>query len=175
MRTHRIRTRAKFRRTVSISNIVTVLLKRTTTFGVLCALSILCGMRSAVTARDLNILMRISYAAFVADDGAAICSASRLNFSTEDQAVFQDAKGYAQWIKQRVSEGLSADDVSPLLISAADRAKSEIHEAITALKSDAEVFQWCTAHVAPMVRDVVGVYVRNRDLMDEIIEKAKQD
>jgi hypothetical protein len=149
--------------------------KRARAVSTLVVLAVLCATPFSALAKNLSILVRISYAAFMADQGSAICASSRLKFSSEDTAAFQNAKNYAQWIKQRVSAGLSNDDVRSVLVPAADRAKTEAREAISTFRSEADVFQWCTATVAPLAREVVGAYVRNRSLIEEIIQKAKND
>ena len=70
---------------------------------------------------------------------------------------------------------MSDEEVRSVLVPAADWAKIETREAIRTFRSEADVFQWCTATVAPLAREVVGAYVRNRSLIEEIIEKAKND
>lgn len=150
-------------------------LKRTRAAGYMVALAVVCATPFSASAKDLSVLVRITYAAFVADQGSALCASSRLNFSSNDTTTFQNAKNYAQWIKQKVSAGLSDDEVRSVLVPAADRAKLETREAIRTFRSEADVFQWCTTTVAPLAREVVGAYVRNRSLIEEIIEKAKND
>lgn len=149
--------------------------KRTRAVGYMVVLAVVCVTSFPALAKDLSVLVRITYAAFAADQGSALCASSRLNFSSEDTTAFENAKNYAQWIKQRVSPGLSNDDVRSVLVTAADRAKTEAREAIRTFRSEADVFQWCTATVAPLAREVTGAYVRNRSLIDEIIQKAKSD
>ena len=148
---------------------------RTSAISALVAFAVLSTTPLSAPAKDLSVLIRVTYVAFLADQGSAICASSRLKFSPEDTTAFENAKNYAQWIKQRVSTGLSNDDVRSVLVTAADRAKTEAREAIRTSRSEADVFQWCTATVAPLAREVTGAYVRNRSLIDEIIQKAKSD
>lgn len=139
------------------------------------ALVMVCGTPFSASAKDLSVLQRISYAAFLADQGSAVCAGARLNFSPDDTTAFRNSKNYAQWIKQKVIAGLSADEVRSVLVLAADRAKAEAREAARAFRSEADLLQWCTATVAPLARDVVGAYMRNHALIEEIIQRAKSD
>ena len=148
---------------------------RTRAVSALVSLAVLCPTPFSALAKDLSVLARITYVAFLADQGAAICASLRLNFSSDDIIAFQNAKNYAQWIKQRVSAGLSDDDVRSVLVPAADRAKTEARKAIRTFRSEADAFKWCTATVAPLAREATGAYVRNRSLIEEIIQKAKND
>lgn len=150
-------------------------IKRIRAVACMIVLVIVCGTPFSASAKDLSVLQRISYAAFLADQGSAVCAGARLNFSPDDTAAFRNSKNYAQWIKQRVIAGLSADEVRSVLVPAADRAKAEAREAVRTFRSEADLLQWCTATVAPLARDVVGAYLRNRGLIEEIIQRAKSD
>ena len=125
--------------------------------------------------RDLNVLIRIAYAAFIADQAAAVCASTRLEFSTGDTAAFKTARSYMQTIREKVSENLSVAEASTVLTAAADQAKKEAQEAFRQLTSDGAIRRWCTENVAPMVRAVVGAYERNTAQINEIISNAKRD
>lgn len=137
------------------------------------AFVLVCTASISTLARDFDVLVRIAYAAFLVDQGSAVCAGARLNFSSEDAIALKNAKSYAQWVKQRISIGLRNDEVQSVLVPAADRARAEAREAVGMLHSGADVFRWCTATVAPLARQVVGAYMRNRTLIEEIIQKAK--
>lgn len=145
------------------------------TIGYLIVAAIACATPFVALAKDFGVLERMTYAAFVADQGSAVCASARLNFSAKDVTAFQDAKNYAQWIKQRVTAGLSDEEARSVLVLAADRAKKEAREAVATFRSESDLLQWCTATVVPLVQEVVGAYVRNRALIEEIIEKAKSE
>ena len=130
---------------------------------------------SSAKAKDLGVLTRVLQAAFLADQGSAVCASSRLDFSAEDNAAFRSAKSYAQFIKGKVSDGLSTEDVTKVLTDAANAAKSEAQQAFAALRGDPDVARWCTQTVAPFARQVVGTYERNTAEIDGIISKAKRD
>jgi len=129
----------------------------------------------SVEGRDLHVLTRIAYAAFLADQGAAVCASTRLEFSTDDTQTFKSARTYMQTIREKVSENLSVTEASTVLTGAADQAKREAHEAFRPLTSDTAIRRWCTENVAPMVRAVVGAYERNTAQINEIISNAKRD
>jgi hypothetical protein len=143
--------------------------RKVTAFAFLSALSI------SALAKDRGVLERIAYAAFLADQGSAVCASARLDFSSEDAASFRDSKGYAQRIKQQIISGLSEEEGRSVLIAAADRAKNEAREATAKFRSEADMQQWCTSTVAPFVRQVLGDYANNRAVVDELIRKAKTD
>lgn len=138
-------------------------------------LALTCTGPISALGKDLNVLVRIAHAAFLADQGAAVCAGARLDFSSEDTIAFKNAKNYAQWIKQRISIGLRDDEVQSVLVSAADRAKADAREAVRTFHSEADLFHWCAATLAPLARQVVGTYTRNRSLIEDIIQKAKSD
>ena len=81
---------------------------------------VLClGAITPASAKDLNVPIRIAYAAFLAEQGSSMCNLPRLSLPTEDRVVFVDAKNYANWIKQQISTGLSDQDVQYVLTAAA--------------------------------------------------------
>ena len=132
------------------------------------------------SAKDLNVLTRVLYAAFFVEQGAAMCSVPSVALSDTDRALFINTKNYAQWIKQKVSVGLPADEVAFLLKAAADRAKGEMDEVIKVLKlypSDREIAEltlWCKTKMTSFAEKIVGGYAREREKVDEIIRKAKE-
>ena len=132
-------------------------------------------------AKDLNVLVRITYAAFLAQQGAAMCNLPRLPLSSEDRMVFVNAHTYADWIKQTVSAGLSETEVQYILRSAADRAKDEMLQVTEVLRSyppdgeTAELLKWCTGKMKGIADQVVGTYARQPELIEQIIRKAKEN
>jgi hypothetical protein len=58
-----------------------------------------------------------------------------IKLSDSDRAVFIDAHNYAQLLKQKISTGLSDDDVRFVLKSAADRAREDMLQVVAVLKS----------------------------------------
>jgi hypothetical protein len=101
--------------------------------------------------------------------------------SDDDRALFINTKNYAQWIKQRVSSDLPPDEVAFLLKAAADRAKGEMDEVIKILRlyppdrEIAELTLWCTTKMTSFAAKIVGGYVKEREKIDDIIKKAKED
>jgi hypothetical protein len=142
---------------------------------------LLFGVMSPVFGKDLNVLIRVLYAAFLAEQGSAMCMVPSIKLSESDRAVFINAHNYAQWIKQRVSAGLSDDDVQFVLKSAADRARGEMLEVVRVLKSNppdkeySELFFWCTINMRPIADKVVRAYVDEPSVVDKLIENAKHD
>lgn len=114
--------------------------RRTWAVSTAALLAVFVALPNPAVAEDLSVLERISYVAFLADEGSAICASTRLYFSSEDETAFKDAKNYAQWIKQRVSADLSNDDVRSVLVPAAGGAKAETRVAIKLLQSESALF-----------------------------------
>ena len=145
------------------------------------ALVLLLGATSPVFCKDLNALIRILIAAFVAEQGAAMCMVPSIQLSEKDRIIFLDAKGFSQWIKQRITAGLGADDVQFILRSAANIAVGEMREVVRVLKTHppeteyAELLRWCTTNMNEIANQVVSDYVSQRDTVDQLIEKSKQD
>lgn len=131
-------------------------------------------------AKDLNVLIRITYAAFLAEQGSSMCNLPRLPLSAEDRVVFAESKNYANWIKQQISTGLSDQDIQYVLTSAATRAHDEMLQVVEVLKSNppdvetAELYRWCTGTMKGIVEKVVDAYTHQPDVIEQIIKKAKE-
>ncbi len=67
---------------------------------------------SPVFGKDLNVLTRILYAAFAAEQMSAICTSAHIPLSDSDVTRFTSAKVYADGIKQIVIAGLADTDVN---------------------------------------------------------------
>ena len=142
---------------------------------------VLClGAIAPVSAKDLNVLIRIAYEAFLAAQGSSMCNLPRLSLPTEDRVVFVDAKNYANWIKQQISADLSNQDVQYVLMSAATRAHGEMLQVVRVLKSNppdvetAELYRWCTGTMKGIAKKVVDAYADQPDVIEQIIKKAKE-
>jgi hypothetical protein len=136
---------------------------------------------SGATAKNLNVLINILYAAFVAEQTSVICVTSGNEFSKDDMFVFEAARSYAAMIKSKVQNGLSPSDEVYVLTSAADRAKADSLKAVQMLHSfdlerePAESYHWCVTAVKQAARDVVTTYIRQPDAIDELIERSKRE
>ena len=130
-------------------------------------------------AKDLNVLVRITYAAFLAEQGSSMCNLPRLPLSADDRIVFAGAKNYANWIKQQISTGLGEQDVRFVLTSAATRAHEEMLQVTEVLKSNppdvetAELYRWCTGTMKGIAENVLATYANQPDVIEQIIKKAK--
>ena len=142
---------------------------------------LLLGSLSPVFGKDLNALIRVLYPAYVAEQGSAMCLVPSIKMPDSDRAVFIAAHNYAHLIKEKISAGLSDDDVRFVLKSAADRAREEILEVVRVLKSNppdkeyGELFRWCTENMKPAAEDLARAYVEAPGAFDKLIEKAKRD
>ncbi len=143
-------------------------------------IALLCGVTTTF-AKDLDVLVRITYAAFLSEQGSAMCNLPRLPLSNDDRTVFANAKSYANWIKQQIGTGLTDDEAQYVFKSAADRARAEMLQVVDVLKSyppdqeAAELLKWCTGPMKAIADQVVGAYVRRSELIEQIIKKAKEN
>lgn len=132
-------------------------------------------------AKDVNVLIRVLYAAFFVEQGAAICSVPRVQLSTDDKILFINTKNYAAWIKQRITSDLPPEEVINILRAAADRARTELSEIIKVFKSYppdreyAELSQWCTTKMTAAADRVLRAYTDERKKIDGLIDDAKKD
>lgn len=147
---------------------------------ILISLTLCFAATAPAFAKDLDVLIRITYAAFLSEQGASMCNLPRLPLSDEDRTVFVAAKSYANWIKQQISTGLSDQDVRYVLMSAATRARNELRQVIEVLKSNppdvetAELYRWCTGPMKGIVQKVLGEYTRQPGAIEQIIKEAKE-
>ena len=136
---------------------------------------------SPAAAKDLEVLIRITYVAFLVQQGSAACNLPRLPLATDDRKIFINAQNYGNWIKQQVSSGLSEEEVQRVLRSAADRAYKEMRQVIDGIKSNpperqsSELFKWCKETMRRLAEQVVGTYLSNPEVTDRLIQKAKED
>jgi hypothetical protein len=144
-------------------------------------LLLLLGSLSPAFGKDLNTLIRLLYSAYVAEQGSAMCMVPSIKLSDSDRAVFIDAHNYAQLLKQKISAGLSDDDVHFVLKSAADRAREDMLQVVGVLKSKppdkeyAELFRWCTNNMKPGAEKLLRGYAEAPDALDKLIDSAKHD
>jgi hypothetical protein len=89
----------------------------------------------AALGKNLSVLVRVLYAAFLAEQTSMICATWTPVLSEDDKRIFAGARSYSQLIKRKVTSDLSDADIDFVLKSAADRAKFETGEAIKALRS----------------------------------------
>jgi hypothetical protein len=140
----------------------------------------LCDPRPGA-AKDLSVLIRITYEAFLVQQGSAACNSPRLPLAVDDRTIFINAQNYGNRIKQQVSSGLSEEEVQYVLRSAADRAHKEMRQVIDAIKSNpperqpSELLKWCKETMRRLAEQVVATYVRNPEVTDRLIQKAKAD
>ena len=136
---------------------------------------------SPVFGKDLNVLIRLLYSAYVAEQGSAMCMVPSIELSDSERAVFIDAHNYAELATQKVSAGLSVDEVRFVIKSAADRAIGDMRQVVRVLKSNppdkeyAELFRWCTNNMKPAAEKLVRAYADAPDAFDKLIDDAKHE
>ena len=136
---------------------------------------------SPAFSKDLQVLIRILYAGFAAEQMSAICTSAGISLSDEDKDLFKSATIYSRKIKEHVIAGLLDPDNSFVVKSAADRAKLVTQGEINALAAytpeqlPGATKQWCENKVAPFAAQVIGVYFRQPYVIEQLIAKAKAD
>ena len=110
-----------------------------------------------------------------------MCMVPSIELSDSDRTVFIDTHNYAQLVKQKVSAGLSDDDVRFVLRSAADRARADMLQVVRVIKSNppdkeyAELFRWCTNNMKPAAEKLLRAYADAPGTFDNLIDNAKHD
>jgi hypothetical protein len=134
---------------------------------------------SQAHSKDMQVLIRILDAAFAAEQMSTICMSAKINLSENDKEVFKSAVIYSQGIRRHVIAGLSVSDVDFVLKSAADQAKARTKAEIAALitfppaRLSDETQQWCANKVKPFANQIIGAYMRNPEVIEQLIAKAK--
>jgi hypothetical protein len=129
--------------------------------------------------KDMQVLIRILDAAFAAEQMSTICMSAKINLSENDKEVFKSAVIYSQGVRRHVIAGLSVSDVDFVLKSAADQAKALTEAEIAALATFSpallsdETQQWCANKVKPSANQIIGAYMRNPEVIEQLIAKAK--
>ena len=133
---------------------------------------------------DFGILTRMLYAAFLAEQGVAVCIVADPAFASETSGPMGYMRDYAQHVKAEVTSGLNETETLSLLKSAADRAKGEAQQALRNLATEAtegpvvetaRVTRWCQTVVKPLVRQVIDTHDTDHAQIDQLLEEAKKD
>jgi len=131
--------------------------------------------------KDFGILTRMLYAAFLAEQGMAVCTARDPAFASDTSGPKGDMHTYSQHIKAEVTAGLSETETLLLLKRAADIAKAEAQRAIRNLRAEgpenetARLSNWCQTVVKPLVRNVIDTHDNHHDQIDQLMDRAKKD
>ena len=75
--------------------------------------------------KEFGILTRMLYAAFLAEQGVAVCTVGDPAFASETSGPIGYMRDYAQHVKAEVTAGLNETETLSLLKSAAGLAKAE--------------------------------------------------
>jgi hypothetical protein len=91
---------------------------------------------SPAISKDFGILARMLYAAFLAEQGVAVCTVTDPAFASETSGRMGTMRNYAQHVKAEVTAGLNETETFSLLKSAANRAKAEAQQALRKLATE---------------------------------------
>ena len=120
------------------------------------------------------------YAAFLAEQGVAVCIVADPAFASETSEPMGYMRDYAQHVRE-VTAGLNETETRSLLKSAAGLAKAEALQALRSLRTEgteietARVTMWCQTVVKPFVRQVIDTHDNQHTQIDQLLEKAKND
>jgi hypothetical protein len=110
-----------------------------------------------------------------------MCMVPSIELSDSDRAAFIESHNYAQLFKQKVSAGLSDDEVRFVLKSAADWARADMLQVVRVLKANppdkeyVELFRWCMNNMKPAVEKLLRAYAEAPGAFDNLIENAKHN
>jgi hypothetical protein len=91
---------------------------------------------SPAISNDFGILTRMLYAAFLAEQGVAVCIVADPAFASETSGPMGYMRDYAQHVKAEVTAGLNETETRSLLKSAAGLAKAEALQALRSLRTE---------------------------------------
>lgn len=138
-------------------------------------------LASPAISKDFGILTRMLYAAFLAEQGVAVCTVADPAYASETSGPMGYMRDYAQHIKVEVTAGLSETETLSLLKSAADIAKAEALQSLRSLRTEGpetetvRISRWCQTVVKPFVRRVIDTHDNHHAEIDQLLEKAKKD
>ena len=138
-------------------------------------------LASPAISKDFGILTRMLYAAFLAEQGVAVCIVADPAFASETSGPMGYMRDYAQHFKAEVTAGLNETETRSLLKSAGGLAKAEALQALRSLRTEgteietARVTMWCQTVVKPFVRQVIDTHDNHHTQIDQLLEKAKND
>jgi hypothetical protein len=136
---------------------------------------------SPAISKDFGILTRMLYAAFLAEQGVAVCTVADPAFASETSGPIGYMRDYAQHIKVEVTAGLHETETFPLLKSAAGLAKAEVQQSLRSLSTEgpeietARVARWCQTVVEPLVRQVIDTHDNDHAQIDQLLKEAKMN
>jgi hypothetical protein len=140
-------------------------------------------LASPAISKDFGILTRMLCAAFLAEQGVALCTVADPAFASDTSGPMGYMRDYAQHVKAEVTAGLNETETLSLLKSAADRAKAEALQALRSLRTEgpegpeietARITRWCQTVVKPLVRQVIDTHDTDHVEIDQLIEEAKK-
>jgi hypothetical protein len=138
-------------------------------------------LASPAISNDFSILTRMLYAAFLAEQGVAVCSVADPSFASETGGPMGYMRDYAQHVKAEVTAGLNETETRSLLKSASGLAKAEALQTLRSLRTEgpeietARVTVWCQTVVKPYVRQVIDTHDNHHTKIDQLLKKAKND
>jgi hypothetical protein len=137
-------------------------------------------LASPAISKDFGILTRMLYAAFLAEQGVAVCIVADPSFASETSGPMGYMRDYAQHVKAEVTAGLNETETRSLLKSAAGLAKAEALQALRSLRpkgpeiETARVTRWCHTGVTPFVRQVIDMHDNHHTQIYQLLEQAKK-
>jgi hypothetical protein len=139
---------------------------------------------SPAISKESGILTRMLYAAFLAQQGVALCTVADPAFASETSGPMGNMRDYAQHVKAEVTAGLNETETRLLLKSAAGLAKAEALQALRSLRTEgpegpeietARITRWCQTVVKPFIRQVIDTHDTDHVEIDQLLEEAKKD
>jgi len=130
-------------------------------------------------AANLDQLVQLLSPAYLAQHVTAVCTAQDPTFATQASGHRGPISVYVQVIKEKIIEGLEADEVNRILRRAADAAKAAALMAIRAQAvsdSDEErqrLLSWCGTAGKPFVQEFISSHDQNLNPFEEAIARAK--
>lgn len=129
--------------------------------------------------KDLEVLMRMLYAADLADQANGFCGVFNPRFSMEAGGPLGNIHFYRQHIALEVINGLDEREAITVSKLAADAALADmllVQRQIKAGDSDTEadrVLGWCHEMAKPLIQNVISTHDEHHGEIDDLLAKAK--
>jgi hypothetical protein len=133
---------------------------------------------ASAKAKDFDVLTRVLYAAYLADQANAFCSLSIPEFSSSHAGPLGDMRSYMFHIKMEVTSRLSASDALAVSVSAANAAREHMRAAFREIRANGDDLEpqrtraWCRSIASPLITSVISTHDEHHKEIDEILEKA---
>ena len=140
---------------------------------------VLLSLSDLAAGKDLPVLTKVLYSAFIAEQGANICAIDDPGFRERITGAKGDMQDYADVIRDDVTRGLDAGESAAIVKDAAIRARDDARLQVKRLYRETPeatrkaISAWCSLTVTPLIRQIISARDEHIEEMGRMIEQAK--